>query len=76
MHVILDLKLELLRMTRPLVRDAVWNNLYLDLKDSGQTRNILVKKISDNYYEVVDGNKRLGAAFALGWKTIRCELVT
>ena len=76
MNKIFDCPIEFLRMTHTLVRDAVFYNLMKDLSVCGQERNILVKKISDKYYEVVDGNKRVAAAYILLWKTIKVELVS
>ncbi len=70
-----NIKIDYLRMSRPLERNTAWNNLMADMRFLGQTQPILVKKLHDNMYEVVDGNKRLGCAFALGWTTLNCELV-
>lgn len=66
---------EKLRMTQPLVRTQVWYTLYTDMKEKGQQKPLLVKRVHDDFYDVVDGNKRLAVAFALGWTEMSCELV-
>ncbi len=71
-----DCPVDYIRLTKPLVRDTFWTNLVQDMSVSGQQRNLLVRRIRDDYFEVVDGNKRLAAAFSLGWTTVKCELVT
>lgn len=70
------IKIDFLRSHRKLIRNIEWYALCNDLKTNGQLRPLLVKKMKDDFYEIVDGCKRLGAAFSLGWKTLDCELVT
>lgn len=70
-----NIKIDYIRMTKPLVRNIDWYDLYGSLRDHGQRYPLLVKRLKDDYFEVIDGNKRLGAAFALGWTTIKCEIV-
>jgi hypothetical protein len=43
-----------------------------NLKRNGQIVNIVVRKLSTGYYEVLDGNHRLDAIKGLGWASAFC----
>lgn len=62
-------------MTKDLVRDDAFYKLLEDVQSNGVVNPLEVKHIGDDYYEVIDGNKRLACAFSLGLESLPCHLV-
>lgn len=47
-----------------------------DIEKEGMLVNPIVTPIPDNHYQVIDGINRIKCAKKLGWKTVKCDVIT
>ncbi len=70
------IKLNQIQMSRTVNREApMFKALCNSINLISQQEPILVKKLPDNRYEIVDGNKRVAAMAILKISFVDCEVV-